>query len=49
MFMWFAKTTFGGQPAEEGGTSPGATIVFSPMIDKVVAKVDIKDAEGSAQ
>lgn len=50
MFMWFSKITWGGQlPSPNGGTSPNATIVYSPSIDKVVGEVDTKEIVGKAE
>lgn len=47
--MWYAKETYGGKLAENGGASPGATVVFSPSIQKAVGKVDTKKNEGKIE
>lgn len=48
--MFYAKTTYGGKlVSEHGGTSPDATIVFSPMIQKVIGEVDTKEVIGKAE
>ncbi len=46
MYMWYAKTTYGGYLVVSGGTGAGATVVFSPMIHKVVGKVETNEIIG---
>lgn len=48
--MHFAKTTWGGKlPKKRGGTSPGATVVYQPMVQKVSGKVDKKAITGKVE
>lgn len=47
--MWFARNTYGGQIPENSGNNPGATIVFSPMIQDVIGQVNTKEVEGKAE
>lgn len=46
MYKWFGKTTYGGQLSGKGGTSPAATGFYSPMIQKVSGRINIRSYEG---
>jgi hypothetical protein len=47
--MWYAKVTYGGQLPVNGGTSPNATVVFSPMLEEVIGEINTKEVVGDVK